>query len=177
MKIEPLSESNIDEAINVANKIFPDAANDDKNSPKLGYGASLNPEKYKDFWKRFNLAYLEYFVAMDEKTEKIIGITGLYNRYIDSENVWIGWFGVRSDYRRLGLGKDLLQWTIDKALEKNFSAIRLYTSTNPKESVAQKLYDKFGFKIIDKANLPKEIKKEAEWIDADYEVIFRELKL
>ena len=91
-----------------------------------------------------NLEWQNYYLVYDD--DKVIGITGLYclEDINETNSIWLGWFGVLEQYRRLGYGKRILLDTIEMA--KDYSKkypikyFRLYTSTrdNP---LAQPLYE------------------------------------
>lgn len=146
MKIIPLDKTHIGEAINLLNSVFPDDVAR-YNNPEISMRCGLDPENYSEYWNYFQLAYTYPHVLIDNK--KIIGTTGLYHLKTDPEDrVWLGWFCIASEYRGKGLGKMLLQWTIDLARKKGYKTLRLYASNNPRLIIAQKLYDQFGFKKI-----------------------------
>lgn len=97
-------------------------------------------------------------------SKKIIGVTGWYTKHTDSKNIiWLGWYCVSSSERGKGFGKNILDWTIKQVKEKGYTIMRLYTSTDPNEAVAQKLYEKTGFRLIGEEN------------DGQYKTLFREL--
>ena len=105
---------------------------------------------------------MRYWVAVDERAE-ICGITGLYNERKDREDtVWLCWFCVDPKYRGRGLGKKLLEFSIEKARGYGKKRLCLYTTTDPNEAGAQLLYEKYGFKITKIKNYP------------DYTVMYRE---
>lgn len=81
-----LSRENIDEAIALVRSVFPNEFNSD-DSPETAYKASLDRGIYKDFITRHNLEILNYFVAKDQLTERIVGVTGWYTRNIDKDDV------------------------------------------------------------------------------------------
>mgnify|MGYP001575831505 CR=1 FL=1 len=166
MEIRPLSRENIEDAIKLANAVFP---NDTlyEHSPAQVFEASLEPAAHKDYWKRNKLKLLENFVAYDEKQE-IIGVTGLYRRKDDPEDVvWLGWYCVDFEKRGKGYGKAILVWTIKAARERGFKVMKLWTTEDPNEAIAQKLYKKLGFKIT----------SEESRKDQRYKVLYRELKI
>ena len=70
--------------------------------------------------------------------------------------------GVHKDYRRIGLGKFLMNMLIGKAKEK-FKAEILTLNVYGKNKIAWKLYKKLGFRIAGK--VPKGIKKYGKYQD------------
>jgi RimJ/RimL family protein N-acetyltransferase len=87
-------------------------------------------------------------VYIDE-TGAVLGTTGLYQYKRDAqEAVWVGWFCVDPKARGKGIGQKLIEHTICLAVQAGFRRVRLYTSTDPNEEAAQRLYEKNGFKEI-----------------------------
>lgn len=167
MLIRDLDKDNVDEAVKLLNRVFPYDTEKD-NLPEKFLKGSLNPLKYKKYWEKFNIAYLKYFVLIDDKSKKIIGTTGLYKRKQDDKGVvWLGWYCVAPEFREKKLGRKLLAWTIKKAKKQKNKKLRLYTTLHPNEKVAQELYKKIGF---------KEIEEYQDYIDSD-KTIYMELKL
>jgi len=138
MKVKPLSKENIEEAIQVAHKVFPSDAKE-IDSPERAFRASLNPENDRSFFKEHNMKTLRYFVVCSR--EKIIGTTGIYTLKTEPREIsWLGWFGIDKKYRGKGLGKELLNWTLNKIKEEGGKTVRLYTTTDPNEAKEQKIY-------------------------------------
>lgn len=177
MIIKSLSQENIDEVVEIANKSFPGEI-ESEVSPRLSCLASLYPGKHQDHWKKFRLNRLEYFVAFDEVTNKVVGASGLYEKNTDLGKAWLSWFFIDPEQRGKGFGEELLRWTIDKARSHNYKALRLYTSTDPEESMAQNLYEKVGLKIIDDSKIsPDNASEIRRLVPKEYNVIFREIVL
>lgn len=125
--------------------------------PSEALRASLEPEKYDVFWKKFNLTYLHYWVALLES--KVVGITGLYGLKKDAhEALWLSWFCVDPVYRKHGIGSQLLIFTEEEAKRLGAKCLRLYTSTNPEEAVAQHLYEERNYVITGTEQLPHELR-------------------
>lgn len=77
------------------------------------------------------------------------GTTGLYRYEKDAhEALWVVWFCVDPRLRGKGVGQALIEHTIDRAREAGFPLLRLYTSTDPNEAAAQRLYERNGFREI-----------------------------
>jgi len=105
------------------------------------------------------------WVAVNEDGD-VCGTTGLYACIKDkNEAAWLSWFCVHPMQRGQGIGKKLIEFSIDKARASNKKFLRLYTSDDPNEAEAQSLYEKYGFKIVKEERL------------RDYTVIYRELRL
>ena len=98
------------------------------------------------------LAGIKDMIAFDvyvDGVDLVIGATGLY-RYMNDANeaVWVAWFCVDPKARGRGIGQALIDHTVSRARNAGFNRIRLYTSTDPNEAAAQRLYEKNGFKEI-----------------------------
>jgi ribosomal protein S18 acetylase RimI-like enzyme len=91
---------------------------------------------------------IAFDVYVDEANQ-VLGTIGLYRYNKDAdEAVWVAWFCVDPKARGRGVGQALLAHTVAQAQDAGFSRIRLYTSTDPNEAAAQRLYEKNGFKEI-----------------------------
>ena len=166
--IKPLSKENIEEAIRLLHSIFIEDVRVGEE-PASALWASLEQQKHKDFYNKHDIKELEYFVVMDEKTDSVIGTTGLYTRKHEPLNmVWLGWYCVAPKKRGERLGSEILQWTIDEARKRGFKKMKLYTSDNPIEAVAQHVYEKFGFKLVG---------KERRSPNHNYTTLYRERKI
>jgi ribosomal protein S18 acetylase RimI-like enzyme len=90
----------------------------------------------------------DFWVAIDENNN-VVGTTGIYT-YIKDENeaIWLAWFCVDPEQRGEGIGKKLIEYSINMAREYKKKYFRLYTSSDPNEAAAQNLYEKYGFKVI-----------------------------
>ena len=78
--------------------------------------------------------------------------------------IWLGWYCLDKNERGKGFGREILEWTINNVKEKGYKIMRLYTTTDPNEATAQKLYEDLSFKIID------EEQKEGD----SYKTLYRE---
>lgn len=156
---KPLSKDNLEEGLSLGRKIFPD----DFETLELGYRASLNLVDPR--WKTRKI--LDYFLVYDDKN-KLVAITGFYQWTKHSEDeVWLGWYGVDSEERGRGIGRQVLNWTIKSAKERGYKKFRLWTTACPAEAVAQKLYEDVGLKIYSTEKKPEE----------EYEIMYREINL
>jgi N-acetylglutamate synthase-like GNAT family acetyltransferase len=141
MKPIPLSEKYLEATIKMVNAVFPEDSEAIWN-PEKSLPLSLRPQS-----ELKEDVFVDYWVVLN-KNDDVIAVTGIYKLKEDSNDVvWLGWYCVRNDQRGKGFGKELLEWTIKKAKERGFKKMRLYTSTDPNEAVAQILYEKMGFNI------------------------------
>ena len=132
VKIIPLTQEQLTNAISLLEKIFPYKS--DQQIIRFSLIDSLGEKAYNQI----------YWIAV-EKSNRVIGITGLYDYAKDKKVSWLGWFGVHPKYRQRGIGSSLLQYSIDQAVQKGSTRLRLYTSSDPNEQAAHQLYKKFGF--------------------------------
>jgi len=149
MYIEPLSIATLEQATHVREQVFPGVSHS-SDGPSLE--ASLSLDKYAQWFSNSGITQLNYWVAIDEKSNKVIGLTGLYCKSEDEQEAeWLGWFCVSSRFRGKGIGKELLDFTIDLAQAKAKRYLRLYTWEHPSSDVARMLYLKRGFYQIGKS--------------------------
>ena len=118
---------------------------------RLSFIAIRRPESFAGrllMWFAGVKSKVAFSVYIDE-TGAVLGTTGLYQYKRDSqEAVWVGWFCVDPKARGKGIGQKLIDHTICLAVQAGFRRVRLYTSTDPNEEAAQRLYEKNGFKEI-----------------------------
>ncbi|MBX4198337.1 GNAT family N-acetyltransferase [Candidatus Parcubacteria bacterium] len=160
LSFEPLSADTLQEALALAKTIFPY----DYEKLEEAYYSSINPDDAG--WQKRRM--LKYFAVKDEETGRIIAITGLYNWKVHAEDeVWLGWFGVSPNMRGQGIGKRVLEWTMQKAREKGYKKFRLWTTDDKGEQDAQKLYDDMGMSIY----------KQEKNTEKEYTTLYREINL
>lgn len=86
-------------------------------------------------------------VAIDERTDRIVGIAQLVVvRQLTSTKCWIEDMVVSNDYRKLGIGRLLMQ-AILEAAPKETRSINL--TSKPDRESAHRLYAELGFKTRD----------------------------
>ena len=135
MELVLVDKSNYKEAIKIQNSIFL------KENGSLNILASLNRELFiKLTGLNYEDDHVKYYLA--KKDNDYVGITGIY--YYDLDNAWLGWFGILTQFRNRGLGKELLKKTVDLASTMNFKYMRLYTDFVDNHN-AINLYEQEGF--------------------------------
>jgi len=164
MTIRPLDASNIKQAAKLASKVFFYKG----VSVRLTFWVYRHQEK-PFVVKMMRLAGytlpIRNWVAVGESGE-VLGTTGLYAYTKDEdEAVWLAWFCVAPGQRGQGIGKRLVEHSIEMARAQNKRYFRLYTSTIPGEAAAQGLYEKYRFRITKKKNR------------LFYHLLYRELEL
>jgi ribosomal protein S18 acetylase RimI-like enzyme len=118
MVLEKVTEKNIEYAIAVQNEIFPEE-DGRKNYEEAVAGISG----------------FEYYLVYEHGN--CAGITGIYWYPDDHDNAWLGWFGIREQYRRNHLGSKVLKAFEQMASEKGYRNARLYTDAfNNDEAIA-----------------------------------------
>jgi GNAT superfamily N-acetyltransferase len=147
MDIIPLSKKYLEETVKMVNDVFPYETNTEWN-PERSFLTYINyveqPESFAKQWVR----KIHYWIVLSN-TNEVIGVTGLYKTSEDPKDlVWVGWFCVRPNQREKGLGRKLLEWTVEQARIEGYKRLKLYTSTHPNEARAQNLYEKLGFVMI-----------------------------
>ena len=171
IKIHPLSKDTVQQASNLANNVFSTR----EVPPSRALEASIDNAKQIQFRKelfeehKITMLDFNYWVALDSGTEEVSGVIGLYTDQDDhSEAAWISWFCVGEAYRGKGVGGELIDFVVERTTREGKKYLRLFTSTDPNEAAAQKLYEKRGFRIDEK----REKRKRGE-----HEIFYRELKL
>ena len=110
LRFEEISENNIKIAAKLQYEIFPDSS-------------AYSVYKSKIIGKRKDL-YIGYMAYMEDIP---VGVTGIYEVPGYTDTVWLSWFGIKKEYRKLGYGKEIFDYTIEKAEDLNKKYLRLYT--------------------------------------------------
>lgn len=110
LRFEEISKNNIKIAARVQYEIFPNS------SAYSVYKSKIAGER-KDLY----IGYIAYIGNIP------VGVTGIYEIPEYSDTVWLSWFGIKKEYRKLGYGKQILDYTIEKAKNLNKKYLRLYT--------------------------------------------------
>ena len=108
MTLERITENNIHYAVSIQEELFPE------ESARTNYEDSLSPE-----------AVYEYYLLYENGV--CVGIIGLYRYPEDDDSAWLGWFGIRKEFRRGHLGSTALKMFEDMAMAKGYRFARLYT--------------------------------------------------
>ena len=90
MTLERITEMNIDYAIQIQEELFP------------GESGRTNFEESMDESSGY-----EYFLLYEDGT--CIGVIGIYSYPEDQNSAWLGWFGIREEFRRKKLGTTALK--------------------------------------------------------------------
>ncbi len=107
LRFEEINKDNIKIAAKLQYEIFPNS------SAYLVYKSKIT-RKGKDLY----IVYIE---------DKPIGVTGIYEIPEYPDTVWLSWFGIKKEYRKLGYGKQIFDYTVKIAKAYNKKYLRLYT--------------------------------------------------
>lgn len=147
--IKKLSKKTLSGALEVLDKVFGNNP-EDKMQYTRGFNTSLGETKYLHLYPNGKPAYLYYFIAIDKKSNKVVGTTGLYSYPEDDKKgiTWLGWYCVDPDFRNKGIGTKLLDFSIQKAKEMKKSKLRIWTVDDFSLKKSFDMYKRRGFKII-----------------------------
>ena len=147
IRIVELDNAMIPEAKALVDKVFPEQDTVERLSFWV-YKHRRNPLMKGMLKLSGSMSVYRYWVALNQEG-KICGTTGLYSEKEDfHEAIWLSWFCVDPAARGQGIGKELIEFSIDKARGYGKKYLRLYTSDDPNEAAAQFLYEKYGFKVV-----------------------------
>ena len=110
LRFEEISKDNIKVAAKLQYEIFPNS------SAYSVYKSKITGER-----KGLYIGYIAYMEDIP------VGVTGVYEISEYSDTVWLSWFGIKKEYRKLGYGKQILDYTIEMAKTLNKKYLRLYT--------------------------------------------------
>lgn len=83
---------------------------------------------------------LEFYIAYENNVA--VGLSGIYANRTDE--CWLGWFGIRPEYRKKGFATTLLNLQLQMMKDDGYKICRVYTNViSNKEAV--RLYLKNGF--------------------------------
>lgn len=110
IRFEEISKDNIKVAARLQYEIFP------TSSAYSVYKSAVTGER-----KGLYIGYIAYMGDIP------VGVTGIYEIPQYSDTVWLSWFGIKKEYRKLGYGKQIFNYTIEIAKSMNKEYLRLYT--------------------------------------------------
>lgn len=108
MTLERITKNNIEFAIQIQEELFP------------GESGRANFEESLDENSGF-----EYYLLYEGGA--CVGVIGLYSYPEDRDSAWLGWFGIREDFRRKNLGTAALKVFEEMAATRGYLFARLYT--------------------------------------------------
>lgn len=157
LDLQLITNDNLDYAIRVQNEIFPEY------NGKENYIKSIENSKQSQF-----------FLAFHKK--KCVGVTGIYSYKGDFDNAWIGFIGIKEQYRNKGLGTKLLKQTEHYAKNMGFKYIRLFTDKLDND-LAISFYEKNGYTFEDYNNDEEALKDEFNVVIGSKSLIDEEVPL
>lgn len=122
-----LNFENLEECLKLKHKLFPESDSDEDYQKYL-----LNKVKSEYFLVYYN--------------NELVSITGWYDFDGKNENAFMGWFGVRQDYRNQGIGSEVFDFTLKRVKQHKYNYFRLYTDKVVNQD-SIKLYTKKGMFI------------------------------
>ena len=125
MTLERITEKNIDYAIQIQEELFPG------ESGRANFVESMDER-----------SGYEYFLLYEDGT--CIGVIGIYSYPEDQNSAWLGWFGIREEFRRKKLGTTALKAFEEMASARGYLFARLYTDAVNNE-VAIAFYQANGY--------------------------------
>ncbi len=115
MNLIRIRENNFEYAVLLQEELFP------QESGRANIMDSLEPSS--DY---------EYYLIFHEGA--CVGITGIYHYPEDPESAWLGWFGIRAEFRRKNFGSEALKLFEDMAVQRKYRFARLYTDAENNEA-------------------------------------------
>ena len=135
-----VTSKNLGQAIALAREIFPYEIHNGIFLPEAEYRLSLETQR-ADLQEFFMVKYGGRFA----------GITGYYFHYRQhkDDELWLGYFGLREEFRGNGIGKKMLKKTLNmmKKFNDNLKTVKLYTSNREQERGSHFLYRCVGFRV------------------------------
>ena len=108
MTLERITENNIGFAVQIQEELFPG------ESGRTNFEESIS-----------GTADYEYYLLYENGI--CAGVIGIYQYPEDKDSAWLGWFGIREEYRRKHLGSRALKMYEDMAAKRGYLFARLYT--------------------------------------------------
>lgn len=136
-----LSQDNYTDMIEIKHKLFPESNSD---------------EDYINYFD--NKVKSNYYLVSNKGVP--CAIVGWYE--YDSNNVFVGWFGVLEDYRKQGIGTKILEYIMGEVKKLNYKYLRVYTD-KVVNYASTKLYDKY-FDIKENYTYPDKLGKTGNFI-------------
>ncbi len=120
-------------------------ANDELGRLRENYRTPL-PELYLNAFDNINSDHNQELMVMLNDTGDVIGTLQLsfiqYLTYQGGIRAQIEAVRVQENYRNKGIGQELIQWAIDRAIQKGAHVVQL--TTDKKRDAAVKFYEKLG---------------------------------
>ncbi|MDO5110284.1 MAG: GNAT family N-acetyltransferase [Erysipelotrichaceae bacterium] len=115
MDLVRVTADNLDDAVSVQEELFPG------ESGRANYEEAV-----------YGMSGYRYYLLYEDG--ECVGVTGLYWYPEDPDSAWLGWFGIREEYRRRHLGTLALKRFEEMAAKQGFRYARLYTGADDNEA-------------------------------------------
>ena len=103
-----ITQENFDFAVSFQNEIFP------------------NNDAYRNYYESvYGLRDASYYIAYLDDAP--VGLMGIYFEPVDLSSAWLGWFGVKKEYRRRHFGSQIIAHFEELARKKGYKYARLFT--------------------------------------------------
>lgn len=167
IRFEKLSEKNpkdIEDAISLLDSIWQTAGGDLK---------SQFPALYPDVIHSDGLEYNKnYWVAKNEKTGEVLGITGFSEFSGDlPQHAWLGWFAVKPGLQGSRIGVKMLHHTIEELKKLGKTDLYVQTSDRPNMKGNSKFYERNGFSVVVQLDTSNTIHSTPESGNLSFEII------
>lgn len=157
LELKLITKENLDYAIRVQNEIFPEY------NGKNNYICSIENSSQSQFFLIFN-------------KDKCVGVTGIYSYKNDKDNAWLGFFGIKEEFREKGFGKKALKLTEDYAKSLGYKYMRLFTDRVDNDQ-AINFYKNLGYSFEDYNCDMEELKDEFDVVIGSKSLIDEEVPL
>jgi hypothetical protein len=150
ISIEPLSRQTRKEATQLVDRVFPQQG---MEPAWIAFRASLGEKPFVWLTRWAGVDFLRYWVALYHG--KVVGVTGIYTYNKDRESIWGGWTCIDPECSR-GISRTgglLFHKAYAEAKKTSRKYLKLYTSDDPAQTAANKIYAKVGFEEIDTESL------------------------
>lgn len=155
--IVPLSEKTLEEICSLVTSTFSPISPEPQ--PAEFFRAYISNDR--SFMDPLNIIDLRYWIAIEKKSNLVVGTVGLYHVQpdykfkkaagleSDKDDVWLGEFCVHENYRNNGIGSKLLNQAIQTAKQERHKYLSLWTTIeNKEERLAQSIYILKSFQLI-----------------------------
>jgi GNAT superfamily N-acetyltransferase len=132
LSFEPISDRNLEVALEVARGIFPYEVNNGK--------LTFEDDAYRDSIAECKS---DFSYSLVRESGVAVGLTGWYRE--DDGTMWLGWFGVVRSCRGRGLGTQILRMTADIVAGFGVKEMFIYSGQRREEHAAHRLYTDNGF--------------------------------
>lgn len=141
VRIEPLSDARRREAITLVDRVFP------SQGPLERLSLRLHRTRWAWLLGLAGVVEGRFWLAI--RDDEVVGTVGLYGTRADAEEaLWLGWYCVAPEARGARVGSALLAFAATEARRAGKRFLRLYTSTDPNEGAAQRVYERHGFRLV-----------------------------